>query len=131
MRRMKAISLTRSENISYFLDFVKNAEDDFKYYNQLMEIENKRSQDLLHKLELEATKASERNKIAAQLAICRKDRRFFKDHVEELEPLHELIADPKMKPFIEQLKQVLGKVRKQEKYHESRTYKPKVLTTPE
>ena len=96
-----------------------------------METENKLSQDYLHKLELETTKAPERNKIATRLATCLKDRRYYKDHVEELEPMFELISDPKMKPFLDQLKQVLGKVRKQEKYHESRKYKQKVLDEPE
>jgi len=123
--------LRRSEYISSFLDFAKAVEGEYRYYNQLMETENKLSQDYLHKLELETTKAPERNRIATRLATCRKDRRYYKDHVEELEPMYELISDPKMKPFLEHLKQVLGKVRKQEKYHESRTYKPRVLDEPE
>ena len=128
---MNKAKLRRSEHISSFLNFVKAVEGEYRYYNQLMETENKLSQDYLHKLELETTKAPERNRIATRLAICRKDRRYYKDHVEELEPMYELISDPKMKPFLDQMKQVLGKVRKQEKYHESRTYKPKVLDEPE
>ena len=128
---MSNSQLKRSEYISCFLDFVKAVEGEFRYYNQLMETENKLSQDYLHKLELETTKVPERNRIATRLATCRKDRRYYKDHVEELEPMYELISDPKMKPFLEHLKQVLGKVRKQEKYHECRTYKPKVLNEPE
>ena len=121
----------RSDCITDFLDFIKAAEGEYKHYSQLMETENKLSQDILHKLELETTKAPERNRIATRLATCRKDRRFYKDHVEELEPIYQLVTDPKMKPFVEQLKQVLGQVRKQEKYHQSRTYRPKVLNNPE
>ena len=94
------------------------------------------TQDLLHKLELDKLSNSEKNKIATQLKYCRKDRRYWKDIVEELEPFVDLfvaMGDNKKvaessKTFINMLRSsVLGKIRKQETYHANRSYKPRII----
>jgi len=72
-----------------------------------------------------------RNKIATALATSRKDRRYYKDQVEELQPLFDVITDTKHKSCIEQLKQALGKTRKSEAYHKDRRYYPRVLKDDE
>ena len=59
------------------------------------------------------------------LIDCLKQRRDYKDAVEELEPIR-TFADSNKK-FVEQVKQLLGKVRKVEEYHAERSYKPRVL----
>ena len=117
----------RSIKISDFLDFIKKAESDYVYYSQLLGKEDKLTQDLLHKLELESTGYKDRNKVATTLATSRKDRRYYKDQVEELQPLFDVITDSKYKSCIEQLKQALGKTRKAEAYHKNRQYYPRVL----
>ena len=85
------------------------------------------TQDYLHSLELDGLNCSERSKLATKLAANRKDRRYYKDRVEELEPIVTFFADQQNKKMLDRLQQVLGQVRKQENYHKDRTYTPKIL----
>lgn len=78
-------------------------------------------------MELDNLKCAERSKVATQLAICRKDRRFYKDTVENLQPLIDFLGEAENKKVIEKLKRVLGETKKQEKGHENRFYVPRVL----
>ena len=92
------------------------------------------TQDLLHKLELDELSTGEKNKIATQLKYCRKDRRYWKDIVEELEPFIDVFNPTKTNnasvhvKTINLIRESLGKVRKQEAYHADRKYKPRILT---
>lgn len=125
-----------SKNIENFLNFYDTAQ---REYNIAFEMVNKcdlLTQDLLHKLELDKLSNSEKNKIATQLKYCRKDRRYWKDIVEELEPfivIFTVAGDNKKvhecsKTFINILRSnVLGQVRKQEDYHANRSYKPRIV----
>ena len=119
--------LKPSEYIKSFLDFVTDTCNKHILYGGYLNQEDKITQDLLHKLELENLNRNERSKIATRLAENRKNRRYFKDRVEELAPIAEFFADPANKKVLDRLKQVLGAVRKQEEYHKTRTYKPRVL----
>ena len=65
--------------------------------------------------------------MATQLAICRKNRRYYKDKVQKLQPLIDFLAEEGNKKVIEKIKRVLGEIRKQEREHENRFYTPKVL----
>ena len=85
------------------------------------------TQDYLHSLELDDLKCDERSKIATKLMINRKDRRYYKDRVEEFEPIVQFFDDPQNKKVLDKLKQVLGQVRKAENYHKDRIYIPRVL----
>ena len=125
------IRKNKSEQLKDFLNLINNVESEYQYYSDLLSNEDKITQDLLHKLELENTGYKERNKIATVLATCRKDRRFYKDQIEELQPLHDFLNDQKHKQSIEQLKQVLGKIRKAEDYHKNRCYYPRILRDAE
>ena len=71
-----------------------------------------------------------------QLEYCLKDRRYYKDRVEELEPFTNLfLSKDKDKDnivrscnnAINNIKNSLGNVRKQEEYHKDRKYKPRIL----
>lgn len=79
--------------------------------------------DFLHQLELGSAK--ERNKIATQIATSRKDRRYYKDQIEEVQTLLDWMESNKK--ALNELKQVLGKMRKTEEWHEDRVYVPRVL----
>lgn len=116
-----------SEQISQFLDFVAEAQRLYKFCSDEVNSQDKLTQDYLHSLELGEMSCGERNKLATKLAINRKDRRYYKDRVEELEPVAHFFADPAHKKVLDHLKQVLGKVRKAESYHKDRKYKPRVL----
>ena len=116
-----------SEYISEFLDFISNIQSSYNDCLEEMKKQEKLTQDYLHSLELDNLKCAERSKLATKLVVCRKDRRYFKDRVEEFEPIVKFFEDQQNKKMLDKLKEVLGQVRKQENYHKYRTYIPKVL----
>ena len=116
-----------SEYISEFLNFVSEAQSHYKFCYEEMETQDKLTQDYLHMLELDDLKCSERSKLATKLAINRKDRRYYRDRVEELESIVRFFEDPQNKKVLDKLKEVLGQTRKAENYHKNRIYIPRVL----
>ena len=110
-----------------FLNFISEVESHYRYCVDEMTTQEKLTQDYLHNLELDNLNCSERSKIATKLSINRKDRRYYKDRVEELQPIVEFLSNQKNKDMINKLQQVLGEVRRAENYHKNRTYIPKVL----
>ena len=92
---------------------------------EVIETENKRTQDLLHAIEFEPH-AEARSKTATKLKASRKTRRESKDIAEELEPIIDYLSVPANRKAMDQLSQVLGRVRKAEKYHTNRRYFPRV-----
>jgi hypothetical protein len=118
-----------SEKLSGFLNQVSEAKLIYKLYKEELEKQEKLTQDYLHSLELDGLNCAERSKVATKLANNRKDRRFYKDRIEELEPLVIFVNDPANKKVLDKLTEVLGATRRAENYHKSRTYIPKVLPT--
>ena len=116
-----------SEQITNFLNFITAAQSHYKFCEDEQKKQEALTQDYLHSLELDGLNCSERSKLATKLAINRKDRRYYKDRVEELEPVVQWASDPTNAKMINQLKQVLGACRKQENYHKDRVYIPKIL----
>ena len=116
-----------SEYISEFLNFVAEAQVQHRLYVEEVELQEKLTQDYLHSLELDGLKCDERSKVATKLAINRKDRRYYKDRVEELTPIVEFFKDTANKKVLDKMKQVLGETRKSEGYHSNRKYIPRVL----
>lgn len=116
-----------SEYLTEFLNFIADAQSQYRFCSEELSNQDKLTQDYLHSLELDDLKRDERSKIATRLVINRKDRRYYKDRVEELEPIVRFFEENQNKKMIDQLKQVLGVVRKSESYHKHRVYVPKVL----
>lgn len=116
-----------SEYISEFLNFITEAQSHYRFCSDEVNNQDKLTQDYLHSLELDGLKRDERSKVATKLAVNRKDRRYYKDRVEELEPIVEFFEDPQNKKVLDKMKQVLGVVRKSEVYHKDRKYIPRVL----
>lgn len=114
-----------SEPIKQFLDFIRECEPRYTLAYEAVKTEEKRTQDFLHAIEFEPH-AEERSKIATKMRASRIERRENKDIVEELEPIIEFMSDRNNKRAMDQLQQLLGKVRKVEKYHENRSYYPRV-----
>ena len=114
-----------SERIKSFLDFVRESETHYNLALEAMETENKRTQDFLHAIEFEPH-SEERSKIATRMRASRIARRENKDKVEELEPLIDFLSVPANRKAVDQLTQILGRIRKVEKYHENRSYHPRV-----
>ena len=76
-----------SEYISEFLNFITEVQSPYRFCSEEVNNQDKLTQDYLHSLELGELKCDERSKIATKLAINRKDRRYYKDRVEEFEPI--------------------------------------------
>ena len=134
-----------SKNIENFLNFYDAVKRDYDTAFEMVNQCDKLTQDLLHRLELESLSTGEKNKIATQLKYCRKDRRYWKDIVEETEGFVNMfnqteasLSDGKKKAeveanrrFINMLRETLGKTRRQEGYHANRSYKPRIILPKE
>ena len=116
-----------SECISDFLNLVADAQTKYRVYVDEVNTQDKLTQDYLHKLELGELKCEERSKVATKLAINRQDRRYYKDRVEELEPIVKFFEDPANKKVLDKMRPLLGEIRKWESYHKDRKYIPRVL----
>ena len=116
-----------SEQLTNFLNFVSSARSHYAFCYEQVFMQDKLTQDYLHSLELDNLDYKERGKIATKIVTNRKDRRYYKDRVEELEPIVTFFDDPQNKKVFDKLQQVLGQVRKQEEYHKDRTYIPRVV----
>lgn len=117
----------KSEVVTLFLRLIDVGQQVSKVAYDEVRQQELLTNDLLHQLELGPTK--ERNKIATKIATCRKDRRYYKDRIEEMEPLNEWAQANKK--AVNELKQVVGKMRKIEEKQETRTYVPRVLPLEE
>ena len=134
-----------SKNIENFLNFYDAVKRDYDTAFEMVNQCDKLTQDLLHRLELESLSTGEKNKIATQLKYCRRDRRYWKDIVEETESFVNMfnqteasLSDGKKKAeveanrrFINMLREALGKTRRQEGYHANRSYKPRIILPKE
>ena len=114
-----------SEEIKRFLDFVEESKKLHTLSQESLVREDKKVQDFLHAIEFEKS-AKERSKICTKLHISRQDRRKYKDIVEEREEIVKFFQDPQHKKTLDQMTQLLGRVRKVEKYHADQTYYPRV-----
>ena len=119
--------LKTSEILSSFIKFLEQCKNEYYFCEDELNKQEALTQDLLHKIEFNEGGRNERNRAATILKNCRQDRRAFKDRTEELEPLVSFICDESGKHLINQLKNVLGEVRKKENYHKNRFYIPRVL----
>lgn len=133
MYRRRSIIVTVSRRLEDFLSFYDEAQRRYKEAYDNVNQCDKLTQDLLHKLELDDLTTSEKNRVATQLKYCRKDRRYWKDIVEELEPFIDIFTPGKNNTAsghvktINLIRESLGKVRKQEAYHSDRRYKPRII----
>ena len=117
-----------SEIISAFLQLVNTATKEYEVAYEYMNEYDKELSDIVHKGELAGRKMKQNERAKAWTEMChnREDRRYWKNKVDQYKPINELIVGcPELKKTIEQLKQVLGKVRKAEAYLDERVYKPK------
>lgn len=114
-----------SEKIKAFLDFVEESRKVYNLSLEGMKKEEKKLQDFLHAIEFEPN-SKERSKICTKLHQSRKDRRRYKDLVELYEPVVQFFQEPQNKKTLDRMTQLLGSVRRVEKYHRERTYTPKV-----
>lgn len=121
--------LMPSQMLKMFLDFIENVKSDYDYNFEAMKNEDRITQDYLHMLELDNLSYHERGRAATELAENRRNRRKYKDAVEELEPIVNFLDDQQNRMFVNRLSGLLGQVRKVENYHQRRFYIPKAGNT--
>ena len=134
---MATTGLKVSKRLEDFISFYDEAINTYKYAYDMVNQCDKLKCDLLHKIELGLFEdKNEEKRIQTQLKYCLKDRRYYKDRVEELEPFVSffIYKDKEKEPYIRtnaecinRIKNALGSVRKAEEYHRERTYKPRIL----
>lgn len=108
------------------INFLKQAASDHGYYSALVHTKDQERGDLEHALELAAPTYKERSKLARQLQDVLQERRKAKDIVGSTQAIAEYLSQrPKL---LDELGAVLGKLRKEEKYQQERTYTPRVRT---
>ena len=134
---MSCTELALSKKLSAFLNFYDEAISAYNYcYEKVNECE-KLECDIKHKIELgQYENVNAEKRLYTQLKYCLRDRRYYKDRVEELEPFVMLFVSKdkdkeaivrQCSTTINQLRQSLGSVRRAEAYHTKRTYKPRIL----
>lgn len=134
---MATTGLKISKRLEDFILFYDEAINTYKYAYDMVNRCDKLKCDLLHKIELGLFEdKNEEKRIQTQLKYCLKDRRYYKDRVEELEPFVQLFWNNDKEKEINTranltcvniIKNALGSVRKAEEYHKERTYKPRIL----
>lgn len=117
--------ISKSQYIELFLGFLKKAGSEYEWSAKKEKEQESLTQDILHCLELEEMGYHERARLGKYLSEVRKERRKHKDAVEELGPIVQFMHENRK--AINAMEQLLGAVRKQEKYHGNRRYHPKVL----
>jgi hypothetical protein len=100
----------------------EQAEKDYLWSCDQVDLYDKETQDILHSLELDPLAKNERNRLATRLQRIRRQRREHKNIFEVNEPLVELLQSEKGRYMCNLLKDALGKMRKVEQYHQNRTY---------
>lgn len=118
-----------SKYIEDFLNFIRLLQQEYDYSVAREQEQNDLTQDILHCLELEELSYHRQAKLGRYLKEVRRERRRYKDRIEELEAVA-AFAKANRK-FLNELEQILGAVRKQEKYHADRNYHPRVLKKEE
>lgn len=128
-----------SKQIESFLNFYSQAKAAYNYAQEQLKKCQDYTQDILHSLELDNLPYKERCKLMTRLTACRKDRRYWKDQVEELTPIVGVftVIDStaqsdrqtveRNNKVLNAMREALGQTRKQENYHQDRRYTPKIF----
>ena len=134
---MATTGLKVSKRLEDFIEFYDEAINTYTYAYDMVNQCDKLKCDLLHKIELGLYEdINEEKRIQTKLKYCLKDRRYYKDRVEELEPFANLFLSKEKErenitrtcsQAINHIKNTLGSVRRAEEYHKERTYKPRIL----
>ena len=117
--------LKESERLKAVLDYLDSIASSLEYYQNEVDIENKRLQDFIHGIEFEPL-AEERSKICTQFRKSRQHRRKCKDKVGELKPIADVLESKEFKKVRNMFAQALGDIRRYEAYEQDRQYHPRV-----
>ena len=116
-----------SESIKAIITLFGQATADHKYSYDRVNALDRETQDILHSLELDNLSQNERSKITTRLVNVRRERRGHKDLAQATEPLALFLESDKGRQMCNLLGEALGKTRKVENYHKTRTYHKRVI----
>lgn len=112
-----------SNDIEAFLNSLQEKKELYRASETDLKYCDDKTQDLLHKLELDALSYHERAAVAKELEAVRKNRRKAKDEIEQLTPVIAFMGNHEK--YFNMLKQLLGEIRKIEQRQGARVYTPK------
>lgn len=118
-----------SENVSDFLDFLRESEQLARISKENEQEANDSTQDILHKLEIQPVSYHEAARLARKLAEVRQSRRMAKDIYNTVSLIVQWAEENKN--VVKSLERLLGDVRKAEKFMRNRTYTPKTVVLKE
>lgn len=115
-----------SEQLAAFLAFIDQCASRYNVAYSNVNLEDKRLQDLLHEIEFAPDRAAQ-DRASTKLRRSRRVRRENKDTVKLYEQIVQFFGDQSNRKVLEQMRQLLGRQRKEEEYlYSERTYKPRV-----
>lgn len=112
-----------SERLAAFLDFLREAEQDYHIAAATENEGENATQDILHYFELEKYQYHQFARLAKTAGEVRRQRRQAKDKMQELKPLVDWVAENAK--TVKSLERLLGELRKIEKNLAGRSYHPK------
>lgn len=118
---------TFSDRVADFCNFLNECLAEYRRCQQEEDELEKLTQDYLHILELGTLSYHEKAKISNELTEVRRKRRVAKDRMDDLAPLVEFCENDGNKKVINNLRTVLGAMRKIEDKTAKRWYAPRVL----
>ncbi len=112
--------MKNSEHISSFLKFLKDIQTDYNIALETEKEADRETQDILHRLELGNDSYHDMAQMSKIIKSVRLERRKAKDAKTEAEPVIRWIKESPQ--TVRALEQLLGEVRKVEKYNSNRHY---------
>lgn len=112
--------MKNSEYISSFLKFLKDIQTDYNIALETEKEADRETQDILHRLELGNDSYHDMAQMSKIIKSVRLKRRKAKDAKTEAEPVIRWIKESPQ--TVRALEQLLGEVRKAEKYNSNRHY---------
>ena len=121
----------KSEIIEEFLNLLNESSSKYSFNSEKVNEKDRLKSDIEHKFELQKLDRNQRAKLGTALTKCMQERREYKDEAQEWEILFNFSQDDANEKFIKNIKKMLGDLRKQENYHDNRSYMPRVMTMDE
>ncbi|MDE7052702.1 MAG: hypothetical protein K2O92_07250 [Lachnospiraceae bacterium] len=112
--------MENSEHISSFLKFLKDIQTDYNIALETEKEADRETQDILHRLELGNDSYHDMAQMSKIIKSVRLERRKAKDAKTEAEPVMRWLKESPQ--TVRVLEQLLGEVRKAEKYNSNRHY---------
>lgn len=109
-----------SDGLENFLNYIRDCQQEYNMASTEEMETNCQTQDILHSLELDEHDDASLIQLSKALVIVRNSRREYKDRIRILQPIVDWASANKK--TLEELRRVLGNVRKEEKRISSQTY---------